>query len=123
MEKILEEINSKLEILVNKKDDFELLTAEQIAEETGIPINNIRKLFNDKDLAVQTYTKPRLVTRKAWNEFISERRGKQMKRSWKNFKLDPNKVYMRIGQATVCILFNLLLSVFMVWGFLQGMTY
>ena len=54
MEKILEEINSKLEILVNKKDDFELLTAEQIAEETGIPINNVRKLFNDKSLAVQT---------------------------------------------------------------------
>jgi len=46
-----------------------------------------------------------------------------MKRTWKNFKLDPNKVYMRIGQATVCILFNLLLSVSMVWGFLQGMTY
>ena len=79
MEKILEEINLKLDILVNKKDDFELLTAEQIAEETGIPINNIRKLFNDKDLAVQTYTKPRLVTRKAWNEFISERRWNKWK--------------------------------------------
>ena len=34
----------------------------------------VRKLFNNKDLAVQTYAKPRLVTRKAWNEFISERR-------------------------------------------------
>lgn len=74
MEEILQEINSKLDILVNKKDEFELLTAEQIAKETGIPINNVRNLFNDKDLAVQTYTKPRLVTRKAWNEFISERR-------------------------------------------------
>ena len=42
MEKVLEEINSKLEILMNKKEDFELLTAEQIAEETGIPINNVR---------------------------------------------------------------------------------
>ena len=79
MEKILEEINSKLEILVNKKDDFELLTAERISEETGIPINNVRKLFNDKALAVQTYTKPRLVTRKAWNEFISERRWNKWK--------------------------------------------
>ena len=74
MEKLLQEINSKLEILVNKKDDYELLTAEQLSEETGIPINNVRNLFNDKNLAVQTYTKPRLVTRKAWNEFISERR-------------------------------------------------
>lgn len=74
MEEILKEINSKLEKIVNKKDDFELLTAEQISEETGIPVNNVRNLFNDKNLAVQTYTKPRLVTRKAWNEFISERR-------------------------------------------------
>lgn len=74
MEELLQKINSKLEILVNKKDEFELLTAEQISEETGIPINNVRNLFNDKDLAVQTYTKPRLVTRKAWNEFISNRR-------------------------------------------------
>ena len=46
-----------------------------------------------------------------------------MKRSWKNFKLDPNKVYMRIGQATVCILFNLLLLAFMVWGFFQNTIY
>lgn len=74
MEEILKEINSKLEKLVNKKYDFELLSAEQISEETGIPVNNVRNLFNDKNLAVQTYTKPRLVTRKAWNEFISERR-------------------------------------------------
>ncbi len=46
-----------------------------------------------------------------------------MKRSWKNFKLDPNKVYMRLGQAVTYIAFNLLLSAFSVWGFLQGMTY
>lgn len=89
MEKILEEINSKLEILVSKKDDFELLTAEQIAEETGIPINNVRKLFNDKSLAVQTYTKPRLVTRKAWNEFISERR-------WSKWKKQEKTNYMNL---------------------------
>lgn len=46
-----------------------------------------------------------------------------MKRSWKNFKLDKNKVYMRIGQAVTYIAFDLLLSVFFYWGFLQGMTY
>ena len=77
MEEILKAINSNLEILVNEKEhnnDFELLTAEQIANETGIAVNRVRKLFNNKDLAVQTYPKPRLVTRKAWNEFISERR-------------------------------------------------
>ena len=74
MEEILQEINSKLDEIVNNQKDFELLTAEQLAKETGIPINNMRNLFNNKDLAVQTYTKPRKVTRKAWNEFISKRR-------------------------------------------------
>lgn len=46
-----------------------------------------------------------------------------MKRTWKNFRIDPNKVYMRIGQATVYILFNLLLSAFMIWGFCQNTIY
>jgi len=118
MEKILEEINSKLEILVNKKDDFELLTAEQISEETGIPINNVRKLFNDKDMAVQTYTKPRLVTRKAWNEFISERRWKQMKR-----KLDQNKIYNLIGRAVVYSSLYIATVGFTVWAFCQNTIY
>lgn len=74
MEEVIKEIQEIKDILKKQKDDYELLTAEQISEETGIPINNVRNLFNDKDLAVQTYTKPRRVTRKAWNEFISERR-------------------------------------------------
>ena len=46
-----------------------------------------------------------------------------MKRSWKNFKLDKNKVYMRIGQAVTYIAFNLLLSAFMVWAFCQNTIY
>lgn len=46
-----------------------------------------------------------------------------MKRSWKNFRLDKNKVYMRLGQAVTYIAFNLLLSAFGYWMFLQGMTY
>ena len=58
----------------NVSEKTELLTAEELSEETGIPVNNMRKLFNDKDLAVQTYTRPRKVTRYAWNEFIKERR-------------------------------------------------
>ena len=77
-EKILEEqrkTNELLEkMLKRKKDPNELLTAEQISNETGIAINKVRQLFNNPDLAVQTYTKPKLVTRKAWNEFISIRR-------------------------------------------------
>ena len=38
-------------------------------------------------------------------------------------KLDPNKVYMRIGQAVTYIAFNSLLSVFMVWAFCQNTIY
>lgn len=74
MEEVIKELQGIKEILKNQKNDYELLTAEQISEETGIAVNKVRNLFNDKDLAVQTYTKPRRVTRKAWNEFISERR-------------------------------------------------
>ena len=74
MEEVIKELQDIKDILKSQKNDYELLTAEQISEETGIAVNNVRNLFNDKDLAVQTYTKPRRVTRKAWNEFISERR-------------------------------------------------
>ena len=42
-----------------------------------------------------------------------------MKRTWKNFKLDMNKVYAFIGQAVVYISFNLFLSGFGYWAFLQ----
>lgn len=74
MEEVIKEIRQIKDILQNQKNDYELLTAEQISKETGITINNVRNLFKDKALAVQTYTKPKRVTRKAWNEFISERR-------------------------------------------------
>ena len=46
-----------------------------------------------------------------------------MKRSWKDFKLDKNKVYMRIGQAVVYSSLYIATVAFTVWGFLQGMTY
>ena len=78
MEELLKEqqkTNELLEkMLKSKKDPNELLTAEQISYETGIAIDKVRQLFNDPDLAVQSYTKPKLVTRKAWNEFVSVRR-------------------------------------------------
>ena len=37
----------------------------------------------------------------------------------KRRKLDPNKIYAFIGRAVVYISFNLLLSAFGYWGFLQ----
>ncbi len=46
-----------------------------------------------------------------------------MKRSWKNFKLDPNKVYMRLGQVVVYSSLYIATLGFTVLGFLQGMTY
>lgn len=73
MEDILKELQEIKTILnTNKgKDPNELLTAEQIAEETGIGINMVRDLFKDTKLAVQRYTRPFLVTRQAWNNYVS----------------------------------------------------
>lgn len=42
-----------------------------------------------------------------------------MKRSWKNFKLDPNKVYMRLGQAVVYSSLYIGSIAFFYWAFLQ----
>ena len=42
-----------------------------------------------------------------------------MKRTWKNFRLDPNKVYKRIGQAVVYGSLYIGSIVFCYWGFLQ----
>lgn len=75
MEDLLKEqrkTNELLETILNtNKDPNELLTAEQIAKETGIGINMVRKLFKDKELPVQRYTIPFKVTRQAFNQYIS----------------------------------------------------
>lgn len=77
MEQLLEEqkkTNELLEkLIVQNKDPNELLTAEQIHKEFKIGINMIRKMFQDKELAVQTYTVPFKVTRGAFNDYISKR--------------------------------------------------
>ena len=46
-----------------------------------------------------------------------------MKRSWKNFKLDSNKVYNFIGKTTVVILANMGMTAMLVYGFLQNTIY
>lgn len=46
-----------------------------------------------------------------------------MKRTWKNFRLDPNKVYVFIGKATVVILANMGMTAILVYGFLQNTIY
>ena len=46
-----------------------------------------------------------------------------MKRTWKNFRLDKNKVYMRIGQAVVCIVLYITGEIFLYWGLMQATVY
>lgn len=46
-----------------------------------------------------------------------------MKRTWKNFKLDPKKVYMRLGQAVVYSSLYIGSIAFMVWAFCQNTIY
>lgn len=70
----------------NGKDPNELLTMEQIHEETGIGINMLQKMFKDKELAVQRYTSPFKVTRGAFNKYVSERHDYLSERSETNEK-------------------------------------
>lgn len=42
-----------------------------------------------------------------------------MKRKWKNFKLDKNKVYMRLGQAVIYSSLYIGVVAFECWAFLQ----
>lgn len=46
-----------------------------------------------------------------------------MKRTWKNFKLDKNKVYMRLGQAVAYSSLYIGSIVFSYLMFLSGTTY
>lgn len=52
---------------------YDLLTAEDISRETGININTIRKLFQDDDFPIQTWTKPFVILRKAFYEYLEKR--------------------------------------------------
>lgn len=76
-EKILQEqkkTNELLEKLISQnKDPNELLTIKQIHKETGIGINMLQKMFKDKELAVQRYTSPFKVTRRAFNNYLNKR--------------------------------------------------
>lgn len=46
-----------------------------------------------------------------------------MEINWKNFKLDKNKVYQRIGQAVVWSAGYIAGVVFCCWMFISGTTY
>ena len=55
----------------------------------------------------------------SFNSLLPQTCGKQMKRSWKNFKLDKNKVYQFIGQAVVYSSLYIGSIAFFYWAFLQ----
>lgn len=56
-------------------------------------------------------------------ENLVRKKVKQMKRNWKNFRLDPNKVYQIIGQAVVYTAGYLAGIAFCYWGILQATVY
>ncbi len=76
MEKFLEEqkkTNELLQQIIKQNNEQnELLTVEQVHQEFGIGTNMVRKMFNDKELAVQRYTVPFKVTRGALIEYMKK---------------------------------------------------
>lgn len=74
LKKLLEEQKKTNKLLETKeKDTNELLTINQLHEETGIGICMLQKMFKDPELPVQIYTVPFKVTRGAFNNYISKR--------------------------------------------------
>lgn len=67
---------AEIAIAISGESPYELLTAEELAEETGIPLNNIREQFKKyrNELGVQTYTKSHRVQRINWYRFTSKGR-------------------------------------------------
>ncbi len=67
---------TEIAIAISGESPYELLTAEELAEETGIPPNSIREQFKKyrDELGVQTYTIPYRVQRINWYRFTSKGR-------------------------------------------------
>lgn len=63
----------EIAIAISGKDPYELLSPEQISEETGIPVNQVREIFKkySEELGVQTYTRPYRVQRINWYKSTS----------------------------------------------------
>lgn len=55
------------------KDPNELLTIEQVKEETGFGLGTVQKMFKDKSFQAQRYTSPFKVTRQALYKYINEK--------------------------------------------------
>lgn len=79
MEELLKELleeqkktNELLQYNNSGKDPNELLTIEQIKEETGFGLGTVQKIFKDPLLKAQRYTTPFKVTRQAFNQYMNE---------------------------------------------------
>lgn len=55
--------------LINGKDPYELLTVEQVKEETGFGLGTVRKMFADPEFNAQRYVSPQKVARKSLYDY------------------------------------------------------
>lgn len=118
---LLKIINSNLEDLKKKENLPKLLYARDIAENYKINVNKATDFCKKYGTNFGGYC----IEADKFKEILQTEGtkifnwgGKQMKR-----KLDKNKVYAFIGQATVVILFNVGMTVMFVAGFLQNTIY
>lgn len=75
LKELLEEQRKTNELLMYRnegKDPNELLTIEQVKEETGFGLGTVQKMFKDPKLEAQRYTTPFKVTRQALNKYMNE---------------------------------------------------
>ncbi len=139
-------MNVKKEVTMNWNEAPDTITPEIYAQIRGRSIQWARDKFNEKNfprldgkLLIADKTAVKLYdlginpkqNQKASVDYLillelrklNERKWEQMKISWKNFRIDKNKVYMRLGQAVVYSSLYIAGIVFSYWMFLQGMTY
>lgn len=67
--------------LINGKDPNELLTREQVKDETGFGLGTVQDMFRDPELDAQRYTSPQVVSRRALYRYIDKKHDYLSKRS------------------------------------------
>lgn len=55
------------------KNPYELLTKKQITEEYGIPEYSLNKIFNDKTLPINKFTRTFTIQRQKLDEYLSKK--------------------------------------------------
>lgn len=80
-------------LIVQNKDPNELLTVEQVHKEFEIGINMVRKMFQYKELAVQTYIVPFKVTGGEFNNYLSKRHDYLSEKEYTSLTEDEKRFY------------------------------